>query len=123
MTARLDQARQRGRRDLHQEMSVPALYIIGTSAPVPVTVRRQTRIAKTGDIPGLETVSVVEETIFLRFLVDELAAPKRQAIVSVAAGEAYRIDHALPPHGITVDAAVTRLDVADTADLPLPSVL
>jgi hypothetical protein len=121
MTARLDQARQRSRRDLHQEMSVPALYIVGVDAPVAVTLRRQTRYAKTGEIPGLETVEVADETIVLRFLAAELPQPKRNATVSVADGEAYRIDHVLPPHGITVDAAVTRLDAADSAGLPLPS--
>lgn len=103
-------------------MSVPALYIFGTEDPVDVTVRRQTRVAKTGDIEGLDTAEISVETAFLRFLIAELAQPKRNAIVSVAEGEAYRIDHALAPHGITIDAAVTRLDAAEATGLPLPSV-
>lgn len=102
-------------------MSVPALYLFGSDGPIPVTVRRQSHVAKTGDIPGLETVSITEEIVFLRFLRDELALPRRGAIVSVAVGEAYRIDHALAPHGITVDASVTQLDAADATSLPLPS--
>jgi hypothetical protein len=85
-------------------------------------VRRQTRVAKTGDIEGLDTAEISVETVFLRFLIDELAQPKRNAIVSVAEGEAYRIDHALAPHGVTIDAAVTRLDTAEATGLPLPSV-
>lgn len=101
-------------------MSVPALYIVGNNAPVEVSVRRQTRIAKTGDIPGLETAEVSTEILFLRFMRDELAQPKRNAIVSVAEGEAYRIDHALAPHGLTIDATVTRLDAAEAEGLPLP---
>jgi hypothetical protein len=122
MSAALDAARQQARRDLHREMSVPALYIVGTEDPVDVTVRRQTRVAKTGDIEGLDTAEISVETVFLRFLIDELAQPKRNAIVSVAEGEAYRIDHALAPHGVTIDAAVTRLDTAEATGLPLPSV-
>jgi hypothetical protein len=121
MTAALDAARQQARRDIHREASVPALYILAPADPVPVTVRRQTRVNKTGDIPGLETAEVSVETAFLRFLREELAQPKRGAIVSVAEGEAYRIDHALAPHGITIDAAVTQLDAAEATGLPLPA--
>lgn len=121
MTAALEQARQQARRDIHREGSVPALYVLGNDAPLEVSVRRQTHVTRTGDIPGLETVDVSVETIFLRFLVDELPSPKRGAVVSIVAGEAYRIDHALPQYGVTVDAAVTRLDATEAAELPLPS--
>lgn len=121
MTAALQAARQQARRDIHREASVPALYVVGNNAPVAVSVRRQTHVTRTGDIPGLETVEVSVETVFLRFLVDELPLPKRGAIVSIVAGEAYRIDHSLPQYGVTVDAAVTRLDAAEAAGLPLPS--
>lgn len=101
-------------------MSVPALYIVGNDAPIEVTVRRQTRVVKTGDITGLETVEVSSETVLLRFWRDELPQPKRNAIVSIEEGEAYRIDHSLAPHGLTIDAPVTRLDASECVNLPIP---
>lgn len=101
-------------------MSVPALYLFGADEPLQVTVRRHNRYSKTGDIPGLETVDIADETVFLRFLVAELAQPKRNALVTISATEGYRLGQILPPHGITVDAAVTRLDDAEMAGLSVP---
>lgn len=121
MTTRLQQTRLDARRSLHQEMSVPALLIIGSDDPVDVTVRIHDKSAFTGEIPGLDTARFNDIEIHLRFWRDELdGEPTRGAIVSVAEGEAYRVGDVLEPHGDTIDATVTRLTDAEADGLAVP---
>jgi hypothetical protein len=122
MSTRLQTARQEARRSLHQEMSVPALLIIGSADPVAVTVRVHQRHAFTGDIPGLETARMHDIEIHLRFWLDELdGVPPRNAIVSVADGVGYRLAEAERPYGDTVDVTATQLAAAEAVGLPLPA--
>jgi hypothetical protein len=122
MTTRLQTARQDARRDLHQEMAVPALLIIGSADPVDVTVRIHERSMLVGDIPGMDTAKMHDTELHLRFWLDELdGVPPRNTTVSVADGEAYRLAEAEKPYRGTVDVSATRLSVAEAASLPLPA--
>ena len=112
------------RRDLHQRMQVPALYIVPGSAdePLPVTVRLHYDFRALGTVKGTsfsfaELQDVVPRILFMR---DELAAPARDAIVSIETGEAYRIDNVHPADDITVTAEVVRMKASDTVGLPVP---
>lgn len=120
--------KRQARRDLHQALKVPALYFRddenGTllDAPTLVHVRVHTKWEKAGDMAGtnLSYAEVQEINPRIVFMVDEVAAPVRNAIVSIAAGEAYRIDNVLPPDDITITAEATRMPVAQTIGLPVP---
>jgi hypothetical protein len=121
MTTSLREQKAAARRDLHAEAAVPALYIYGAEDPVDVTVRIHDKIALTGDIPGLATVPYHDEALHLRFLASEIASPKQGAIVSVVAGEAYRLGPSDPAHGETIDVQATRLAASEANGLPVPA--
>jgi hypothetical protein len=115
------------RRDLHAELQVPALYIAASSStPVPCTVRvwRKREDPMTGDLPGFSggaQVAVSEDRI--RFFTQGLPPLLRTgAVVSVEAGEAYRIEFAYPRDGEFQTAKVVPLSAADAAGLPVPVV-
>lgn len=124
--SRVREALRRGRRDLHREMSVPALYIaVPNALPIPCTVRPQDLPAANGrpfGAPrslGLAQETDVKPTIV--FIADDAPAMIRvNAIVSVEPGEAYRIGFVHPPHGLTIAADVVRLSAAEAASLPVP---
>lgn len=90
--------------------------------PLPVSVRIQLESQPLGDLKGtnFHYAERDEPDPQIVFMVDEVPMPKRGAIVSVAAGEAYRIDSTLTPHDITVAARVLPLTAAETVGLPLP---
>lgn len=114
--------KRKARRDLHQAMSVPALYIAYTGAePVPCTVRVHTHTAPVGQLAGFAGAAERLETApKLRFDRSEVAAPARTAIVSVEPGEAYRISNPHPADDAFVFADVTRLSAAEATGLPVP---
>lgn len=116
------EAKRAARRDLHAELSVNALYIAPNADPLPVTVRVQLESQPLGDLKGtnFHYTEREEPSDQLVFLLDELPRPKRGAVVSVAPGEAYRIDTTLPPHDITVTAKVTTLTEVEAEGLPIP---
>lgn len=122
MAGRAREALRRGRRDLHREMSVPALYIAAPgAAPFPCTVRTHDIPAANGKPGGNGYAQQADIKPSLIFLTDDAPLLIRVgAIVSVANGEAYRIGVVHPPHGITITADVTRLSATEAANLPLP---
>lgn len=121
--------KRKARRDLHREMSVPALYIaVPGDAGVPITVRVHTKFDALG-MQGAESGLAVrrESKPKLLFMRDELADAgivlKRNAVVSVEPGEAYRLDNADAPDDITVTFFVTVLTSNDADGLPVPEIV
>lgn len=114
---------RKGRRDLHDYLKVPALYIAFEGAePLPLTVRDFTRVADVGDIGPAskgfaERVEITPRIIFLR---DQLEDARNGAIFSISAGEAYRVERTDPPDGISRIAYVTPLSAAEASGLPVP---
>lgn len=116
------------RRDVHREMCVPALYLHATGAtPWPLTIRgpHNKRPLSVGDLQGggegwAEREDTQPRLIFMR---DELPPGFRvNAIISVEAGEAYRIGQVLEPDDLIQAAEVVPLSAAEADGLPLPPV-
>lgn len=108
---------------LHDTLRVRALYLETRDAtPVPVNVRVHSKWGALGDMKGTSYhfAEHVEQQPKIMFLVSEVAEPKRNAIVSVAPGEAYILDHRELPDGITVTAPATRMPANEAEGLPLP---
>lgn len=112
-----------GRRRLHDEMSVPAIYLpmAGSRSHALITVRVHEFWGALGDLKGTNFNYAEIEDISPRivFMLSEIT-PQRGAIVSVAPGEAYRIDVVLPADDITVTAKVVRFAAAETKGFPVP---
>lgn len=112
-----------GRRILHEDMSVPALYFM-EDAPDDaqlITVRVHDKWLALGDMKGTnfnyaEVESIAPQIVFM---LSEIS-PSRMAIVSIEAGVAYRIDSLKVPNDITITANVARLSPAKTQGLPVP---
>lgn len=123
--SRFRDIKRRARGDRHREMSVPALYIAVPSAdPVECTVRTwlKTDNLMIGELPGLQGAAErAEPEERIRFDLSEFEGPLRNlAVISVEAGEAYRIDHLYPVDLGYQTARVTRLTEAQTIALPVP---
>lgn len=123
--------KRKARRDLHERAKVAAIYIPPVENPgeYPVNIRIHTKWdATTMDAQTLQGTMVSRQSIFpkILFMLDELEAQGvtlyRGGIISVEAGEAYRLDNAEPPDDISISYFVTQLDKADTAGLPVPVV-
>ena len=56
----------------------------------------------------------------LIFSTDEITFVRNGAIVSVEAGEAYRVELAHPADDTSITADVTRLSASEAASLPIP---
>jgi len=116
-------ALRKARRNLHDHMKVPALYIAYTGAdPVAVSVRDFTRINDTGDMgkssDGYAVISnSAPRLIFFR---DELENARVGAVFSVADGVAYRVERTSPPNDETRTVEVTPLSASEAQGLPLP---
>lgn len=110
------------RRAVHENMHLPALYIEPGFPAKDITVRLHTKFLQLGDMKGTSFSFAEKEEVKPKiiFLVEEVPAPVRNAIVSIAPGEAYRIDHTLKPDGLTVTAEVLRLSETEAALLPIP---
>lgn len=117
--SRLRDIKRRARGDLHREMSVAAVYIpVPDATPVPCTVRvwRKREDPETGNLTqGSAQIVVSEDRI--RFDLAEVR-PRRQAIVSVEAGEAYRIEFLYP---VDLGYQTARVVPIDAAGLPVPA--
>lgn len=109
-------------RDVHTHMQVPALYIEPGQPPRCVSVRLHTKYEKLGDMRGTSFSFAEKQEVSPRiiFMCDEVPNPVRNAIVSLAIGEAYRIDNTLKPDGEFVTAEVLRVSDAEAAMLPVP---
>jgi hypothetical protein len=112
--------KRRARRDLHREAQVPVLYLVEGELPQLVGARVHTKF---GALAGADAptygASSQEAQPKIRFLRCDLA-PVRNAVISVAAGEAYRIGMVEPPDDEFVYAHVSRLSAAECANLPIP---
>lgn len=121
--SRFRDIKRQARRDVHDTMHVPALYIPAPNAtPVPCTVRvwRRRDDPMTGTLQGGAQMSVSEDR--LRFLRSDLPAYLRTgSIVSVEVGEAYKIDFWYPVDDELVTARVVPLTPAEAVSLPVPS--
>ena len=112
------------RRATHTELSCPAFYIPATGAtPVNVTVRVHRRadmmLGEMNGYDGAATMAYSEDRI--RFLRSELPAHLRtNSIVSVEAGEAYKVEFWYPKDDEFITARVTPLLEADADGLPVP---
>lgn len=130
MTTSFRDIKRKARRALHKELRVPAYYLLPTTAgssdkyekPVLVYVRYHPEYESLGEIPGrgdnyAERQAVTPRIIFMR---EEVDKPKRNAVISIEDGEAYRVDNTLPPNDITITAEVNRMREADLDGLPFP---
>jgi len=118
--------KRNARLALHQTMWVQALYIpVAGATPVPCNVRvwNRTDPVQVGDLAllnGAATVAEPEDRI--RFQRSELPAFIRlNAVFSVEAGEAYRIEQLYPEDDEFQTARVTRLTAAEATGLPVPA--
>lgn len=122
--------RRKARRDLHQHMRVPALYVLPDVGPVLIHVRDHTKF-HTNAIEGAvrsgsgQMVSRQEMEPSIIFMRDELAAAGvtliKNGIISIEPGEAYRLNNAEAPDDITVKWFVTAITRKDELDaLPAP---
>lgn len=129
MTSSFREHMDAGRRQLHAEMSVPALYftwpyVEGTTPTQEISVRVWHGFALSGDLKGtnFNYAEVEADSPRIIFLRSEIR-PFKRFVVSVAPGEAYRIDTVEPPNGITVTAKVKRLGSDEAQGLPVPGVV
>ncbi len=115
---------RKARRELHDAMSVPALYLVEGEVPVPCTVRVHYRFDTAGDMAGtnLSYAEIQEIDPKIVFLREQVYLPARDAIVSIEPGEAWRVDNVQQPDDITIKAIVTRLTSDEAAGLPVPGV-
>lgn len=94
-------------------MEVPALYLLTpTSTPVPCTVRVWTKWGALGQLTGRDGgwAEMMEAEPKIIFMVDQVPNPRKNALVSIERGEAYRVDHTDPADDITIIAKVVRLN-------------
>lgn len=112
-----------GRKQLHERMSTPAIYLpaAGSTSQVLISVRVHEHFKALGDLKGTnfnyaEVEDISPRIVFLRSEI----SPKRGAIVSVAPGEAYRVDHVLPHDDMTVTAKVVKFTEQESKGFPVP---
>lgn len=122
--------KRRARRQLHQRMNVPALFLMAPDTlpedAIPVTIRLHTKWDALGDQKGTSLNSAEMESLVPKaiLMLDQLPFGVRDlprtAILSVEIGEAYRIDHAEEPDDISVTVHIVRLSAEKAQDLPVP---
>lgn len=119
--------KRQGRRDLHEQMQIPALYLAPADPgpyadPVPCGVRLHLKFGLVGDLKGVRIHYAEREEITPKaiFKLSEVGLPVRNAVISLAGGEAYRVDHVQVPDDEFVTAAVVQLIGGDADGLPVP---
>jgi len=117
--------KREGRRILHDHMKLPALLLSdkNDAVGIPVTVRLHTKFAALGDQKGTSLNSAELEAMIPKaiLMLDQLPSiPERNSIISVAVGEAYRIDHTEEPDDISITAHIVQLELPKTVGLPVP---
>lgn len=105
------------RRDVHDTMCVPAIYLARTAAtPVAVSVRLHTRFESVGAAGAGEGYGEITDiTPRIKFARSEVANPLHKALIAVSATEAYRVSHTRPPDDEWIVAEVTQLSAAEAA--------
>ena len=122
--------RRKARRDLHNALRVPAVYVPKVGTPVMLHVRDHTKFrvnaiegaVRSGNGQMVDRQEMAPSIIFMR---DELTTLGitllRGGIVSIERNEAYRLDNAEAPDDITVKWFVTAINnVSELTNLPLP---
>lgn len=117
---------RKGRRKLHDYMSVPALYfpfpyVAGETVVQEITVRIHDKFVAFGDLKGttFNYAEMEDDSPRIIFMRNEVE-PSRNYIVSVEAGSAYRVDAPMAPDDITITARCARLHTSEAAGLPVP---
>lgn len=115
------------RNAVHSEASVAALYIPAPSAtPVEVTVR----VHRRSDMPNIGESSVYGGEALMAITEDRLRFKRSELpdhlrvktpVVSVEAGEAYRVEFWYPQDDQFITARVTPLLGEDAEGLPVPT--
>src|SRR5688500_16180295 len=126
----LREIKAKARRDLHEAMRVPALYLPEWPIPegeeldpIPRHVRVHTKFNALGDVAGTnfnyaETLETTPKLVFWR----EELNPSEHGVVSVELGEAYRIGPVEPKDGLTITVTVTPLPASQAVGLPVPEI-
>lgn len=121
--------KRKARRDLHCHMRVPVLYLAPVSGATPVLlhVRLHTKWdAATMDGGSGNGTMVSRQSVFpkILFMLDELEAHgvrlRKKGVISVEAGEAYRLDNDEPVDDISQSWIVVALRPEESAGLPVP---
>lgn len=115
--------RERARRDLHENMRVPASYYESPAAtPRLIHVRVHTKYAEQGDLAGTNLNYAEREEVQPRVLFDraEVNMPQRGAYVVLMADTGYRVGQAEPSDGFTIKADVARMTASELAGKTLP---
>lgn len=117
--SRLRDIQRRQRGDLHREMSVSAIYLAAPSAtPIPCNVRVWLKTDEMLDVvPGVGEANPVTTEDRLRFDLGEISTVRRNALVSIDAGEGYRLDFLYPADLGYQTARVLRLSASEAAAL------
>ena len=101
--------KRQARRQLHEHLSDPVLYLAGPAAvPVGCTVRLHLKFDEVGELlrGGFsERQELSPRIIFLGAQIE----PARNAHIITKDMGAYRIDNTLPPDDITIAAEVVKL--------------
>lgn len=115
------------RLQIHETFQVEAMYLptpddMSPPDPYAVTVRVHTAFEDIGKVKGTAfDFSFKHDTVpTIILLKSEVSAPKRKDIISVAAGEAYRVDNVRPTDDLTITVEVVRMKESDTTGLPVP---
>lgn len=113
------------RQALHGIMEVPAYYITDRDDPdtfLEVTVRPHTKFKPLGNLSGTDSAEIEAITPRIIFMRDQVPMPEVNAIVSIAPGEAYYVDAAKEPDGISITATVVPMTLEETVGLPIRDV-
>ena len=106
---RFREMKRQARRQLHEHLSEPALYLADTSAdPVSCTVRLHLKFDEVGELLRGGFADRQELTPRILFL-GEQVQPVRNGVVITQDMGAWRVDNDLPPDDITITAEVVRL--------------
>lgn len=110
------------RRQLHNYMSVPALYFKPGLPARAITVRVHDKFLANGDLKGTsfhyaEIEDDAPRLVFMRSEVD----PERGYYVSVEPGVAYFVDTPMAPDDITRTARCQRVSESQASGFPLPT--
>lgn len=105
------------RRDVHETMRVPAIYLArSASAPIVVSVRLHVRFQDAGAAGAGEGYSQIADiTPRVKFDRAQVSNPLHNATVIVSETEAYRVQHTRPPDDEWIVAEVSQLSAADAA--------
>ena len=121
--------RRKARRDLHNALRVPAVYVPRTGTPVLVHIRDHTKFrmnviegARSGGGQMVDRQEAAPSIIFMREELVSLGVTLlKGGVISVERNEAYRLDNAEAPDDITVKWFVTQINtLSELASLPLP---